>query len=98
MLSLYVIKLFKPQLRSNILPASLATLSNVLLNGAILYEGLVNHYDIKSSVLFMGFIVLYLVKSLFIPLAITGHQNAIHGKLILHDTAYKRDGSKAVII
>lgn len=97
-LSLYVIKLFKPQLRSNILSASLATLSNVLLNGAILYEGLVNHYDIKSSVLFMGFIVLYLVKSLFIPLAITGHQNAIHGKLILHDTAYKRDGSKAVII
>ena len=78
--------------------ASMATLFNMLLNAVLLYGGLFKHYDIKSIGMLSAFIVAYAIKTLIVPLVLTVHQNAIHGKIIFHDGIPKRDRTKAIII
>ena len=98
LLSIFLIKLMRPQVRSNILMASMATLFNMLLNAVLLYGGLFKHYDIKSIGMLSAFIVAYAIKALIVPLVLTARQNAIHGKIIFHDSIPKRDRTKAIII
>lgn len=98
LLSIFLIKLMRPQVRSNILMASMATLFNMLLNAVLLYGGLFKHYDIKSIGMLSAFIVAYAIKALIVPLVLTARQNAIHGKIIFHDGIPKRDRTKAIII
>ena len=98
LLSIFLIKLMRPQIRSNILIASTATLLNILLNVILLCAGLFWHYDTKSIGMLLAFIVVYAIKALVVPLVLTAHQNAIHGKIIFHDGIPKRDRTKAIII
>ena len=58
LLSIFLIKIIRPQVRSNILIAIMASLLNVLLNLMVLYVGLVKHYDIKSIGMILGFIAI----------------------------------------
>ena len=95
-LSIFLIKLFRPQIRSNILIASMASLFNILMNVALLYAGLVLHYDIKSIGVLLAFIAVYAIKALIVPLVLAAHQNAIHDKVIFHDSVQKRDRTKAI--
>ena len=95
-LSIFLIKLFRPQIRSNILIASMANLFNILMNVALLYAGLILHYDIKRIGVLLAFIAVYAIKALIVPLVLAAHQNAIHGKVIFHDSVQKRDRTKAI--
>lgn len=96
LLSIFLIKIIRPNVRSNILIASMASLFNILMNVALLYAGLVLHYDIKSIGVLLAFIVVYVIKALIMPLVLAAHQNAIHGKMIFHDSVQKRDRTKAI--
>lgn len=96
LLSIFLIKIMRPQVKSNILIASMASLFNILMNVALLYAGLVLHYDIKSIGVLLAFIVVYVIKALIMPLVLAAHQNAIHGKVIFHDSVQKRDRTKAI--
>lgn len=98
LLSIFLIKIIRLQVRSNILIASMASLLNVLLNLMVLYVGLVKHYDIKSIGVLLAFIAAYAIKALIVPLVLAAHQNAIHGKVIFHDSVQKRDRTKAIKI
>lgn len=98
LLSIFLIKIIRPQVRSNILIASMASLLNVLLNLMVLYVGLVKHYDIKSIGMILGFIAIYSLKASLVPFILAAHQNAIHGKVIFHDSIQKRDRTKAIKI
>lgn len=98
LLSIFLIKIMRPQVKSNILIASMASLFNILMNVALLYAGLVLHYDIKSIGVLLAFIVVYVIKALIMPLVLAAHQNAIHGKMIFHDSIQKRDRTKAIKI
>lgn len=97
-LSIFLIKLFRPQIRSNILIASMASLFNILMNVALLYAGLVLHYDIKSIGVLLAFIAVYAIKALIVPLVLTAHQNSIYGKSLAHDGISERDRSNAIKI
>lgn len=96
LLSIFLIKIMRPQVKSNILIASMASLLNISLNLMVLYVGLVKHYDIKSIGMILGFIAIYSLKASFIPFILAAHQNAIHGKVIFHDSVQKRDRTKAI--
>lgn len=96
LLSIFLIKIIRPNVRSNILIASMASLFNILMNVALLYAGLVLHYDIKSIGVLLAFIVVYVIKALIVPLVLAAHQNAIHGKVIFHDSVQKMDRTKAI--
>ena len=96
LLSIFLIKIMRPQVKSNILIASMASLFNILMNVALLYAGLVLHYDIKSIGVLLAFIAVYAIKALIVPLVLAAHQNAIHGKVIFHDSVQKRDRTKAI--
>lgn len=98
LLSIFLIKLMRPQIRSNILIASTATLLNILLNVILLCAGLFWHYDTKSIGMLLAFIVVYAIKALVVPLVLTAHQNAIHGKVLAHDGIPERDRTKAIKI
>lgn len=98
LLSIFLIKIIRPQVRSNILIAIMASLLNVLLNLMVLYVGLVKHYDIKSIGMILGFIAIYSLKASFVPFILAAHQNAIHGKVIFHDSVQTRDRTKAIKI
>lgn len=76
----------------------MASLLNVLLNLMVLYVGLVKHYDIKSIGMILGFIAIYSLKASFVPFILAAHQNAIHGKVIFHDSVQRRDRTKAIKI
>lgn len=97
-LSIFLIKLMRPQIRSNILIASTATLLNILLNVILLCAGLFWHYDTKSIGMLLAFIAVYAIKALVVPLVLTAHQNAIHGKVLAHDGIPERDRTKAIKI
>ena len=97
-LSIFLIKLFRPQIRSNILIASMASLFNILMNVALIYAGLVLHYDIKSIGVLLAFIAAYAIKALIVPLVLTTHQNSIYGKSLTHDGIPERDRSNAIKI
>ena len=96
LLSIFLIKIIRPNVRSNILIASMASLFNILMNVALIYAGLVLHYDIKSIGVLLAFIAVYAIKALIVPLVLAAHQNAIHGKVIFHDSVQKRDRTKAI--
>ena len=98
LLSIFLIKLMRPQIRSNILIASTATLLNILLNAEVLYVGLVKRYDIKNIEILIIFIVAYAIKTLIVPLVLTARQNAINGKVLTHDGIPERDRTKAIKI
>lgn len=98
LLSIFLIKIIKPQVKSNILIASMASLLNISLNLMALYVGLVKHYDIKSIGMILGFIAIYSLKASLVPFILAAHQNAIHGKVIFHDSVQKRDRTKAIKI
>ena len=95
LLSIFLIKIIRPKVRSNILIASMASLLNISLNLMALYVGLVKHYDIKSIGMILGFIAIYSLKASLVPFILAAHQNAIHGKVIFHDSVQKRDRTKA---
>ncbi|MBF1189912.1 MAG: hypothetical protein HXM01_06200 [[Eubacterium] sulci] len=98
LLSIFLIKIMRPQVKSNILIASMASLFNILMNVALLYAGLVLHYDIKSIGVLLAFIVVYVIKALIVPLVLTAHQNSIYGKSLAHDGISERDRSNAIKI
>ena len=98
LLSIFLIKIMRSQVRSNILIASMASLLNISLNLMVLYVGLVKHYDIKSIGMILGFIAIYSLKASLVPFILAAHQNAIHGKVIFHDSIQKRDRTKAIKI
>lgn len=98
LLSIFLIKIIRPKVRSNILIASIASLLNISLNLMALYVGLVKHYDIKSIGMILGFIAIYSLKASLVPFILAAHQNAIHGKVIFHDSIQKRDRTKAIKI
>ena len=98
LLSIFLIKIIRPNVRSNILIASMASLFNILMNVALLYAGLVLHYDIKSIGVLLAFIVVYVIKALIVPLVLTAHQNSIYGKSLAHDGISERDRSNAIKI
>lgn len=98
LLSIFLIKIIRPQVKSNILIASMASLLNISLNLMALYFGLVKHYDIKSIGMILGFIAIYSLKASLVPFILAAHQNAIHGKVIFHDSIQKRDRTKAIKI
>ncbi len=98
LLSIFLIKIIRPNVRSNILIASMASLFNILMNVALLYAGLVLHYDIKSIGVLLAFIAAYAIKALIVPLVLTTHQNSIYGKSLTHDGIPERDRSNAIKI
>ena len=74
----------------------MASLFNILMNVALIYAGLVLHYDIKSIGVLLAFIAVYAIKALIMPLVLAVHQNVIHGKVIFHDSVQKRGRTKAI--
>ena len=94
LLALFAIKFFAPQIKTNVVFATLATLLNVVLNAGVFYWGYALNYKIEAMP-FLIWIVLYLLKCLALPLIMVKRQNAIYGDYLRHD-GIKKNRSAAI--
>ena len=95
-LALFAVKLFKPQIKTNVLSASFATGFNILLNtsiGCYLY-----FLDLKtlSFSYFLLFCLLYFIKIFIIPLCLVSSQNSKYGPYLVHSSFFKRNASDVI--
>lgn len=98
LLALYVIKWYHPEIKTNIVSATLATVFNMTLNTVILY-GIYNkqikNIQIQHVMIFIG---LYATKVFAVPLLMVAQQNHLHGAYLTHATGYQRNASDMIHI
>ena len=96
LLALFAVKLFNPQIKTNILSASFATGVNILLNASLLFY--LYFFDLKtlsfSSFLLFG--LLYFIKIFIIPLWLVYSQNCKYGPYLVHSSFFKRNASDVI--
>ena len=96
LLALFAVKLFNPQIKTNILSASFATGFNILLNTSIVcYLYFLNLKTLCFSY-FLLFFFLYLIKVFIIPLWLVYSQNRKYGPYLAHSTFFKRNASDVI--
>ena len=98
LLALYVIKWYHPEIKTNIVSATLATIFNVTLNTVILYgiySKQIENIQIQHVMIFIG---LYATKVFVVPLLMVAQQNYLHGAYLTHATGYQRNASDTIHI
>lgn len=98
LLALFLIKLFYPQIKTNILSASFATGFNILLNTSIFFY--LYFFDLRnlSFSLFLLFSLLYFMKIFILPLWLIYSQNRKYGPYLAHSTFFKRNSSNVIYV
>ena len=96
LLALFAVKLFNPQIKTNILSASFATGFNILLNTSIVCY--LYFLDLKtlSFSYFLLFCLLYFIKIIIIPLWLVYSQNCKYGPYLGHSNFFKRNASDVI--
>ena len=96
LLALFSVKLFKPQIKTNVLSASFATGFNILLNTSIVCY--LYFLDLKtlSFSYFLLFCLLYFIKIFIIPLCLVSSQNSKYGPYLVHSSFFKRNASDVI--
>ena len=96
LLALFAVKLFNPQIKTNILSASFATGFNILLNTSIVFY--LYFLDLKtlSFSSFLLFCLLYFIKIFIIPLCLVSSQNSKYGPYLVHSNFFKRNASDVI--
>ena len=96
LLALFAVKLFNPQIKTNILSASFATGFNILLNTSIVFY--LYFLDLKtlSFSSFLLFCLLYFIKIFIIPLCLVSSQNSKYGPYLVHSSFFKRNASDVI--
>ena len=96
LLALFAVKLFNPQIKTNILSASFATGFNILLNTSIIFY--LYFLDLKtlSFSSFLLFCLLYFIKIFIIPLCLVSSQNCKYGPYLGHSNFFKRNASDVI--
>ena len=96
LLALFAVKLFNPQIKTNILSASFATGFNILLNTSIVCY--LYFLDLKtlSFSYFLLFCLLYFIKIFIIPLCLVSSQNSKYGPYLVHSSFFKRNASDVI--
>lgn len=96
LLALYIMKILKPSIKTNIIVATLATIFNIALNFGILYYVFSRKIEFIKIELFFSYIVVYMIKMTLVPLIIVKYENKKHGEYLFHDTAYNKNASKVI--
>ena len=96
LLALFAVKLFNPQIKTNILSASFATGFNILLNALLLFY--LYFLDLKtlSFSSFLLFCLLYFIKIFIIPLWLVYSQNCKYGPYLVHSSFFKGNASDVI--
>ena len=96
LLALFAVKLFNPQIKTNILSASFATGFNILLNTSIVCY--LYFFELKtiSFSSFLLFSLLYFIKIFIIPLCLVYSQNSKYGPYLVHSSFFKRNDSDVI--
>ncbi len=98
LLALYVIKWYHPEIKTNIVSATLATVFNMTLNTVILYGIYNKQIENIQFQHFMILIGLYATKVFAVPLLMVAQQNYLHGAYLTHATGYQRNASDTIHI
>ena len=96
LLALYVIKWYHPEIKTNIVSATLSTVFNVTLNTVILYgiySKQIENIQIQHVMILIG---LYATKVFAVPLLMVAQQNYLHGAYLTHATGYQRNASDTI--
>lgn len=96
LLALYMIKILKPSIKTNIIVATLATIFNMAVNFGILYSVYSRKLEFIKIELFLSYIVVYIIKMTLVPLVMVKYENIKHGKYLFHDNAYNKNSSKVI--
>ena len=96
LLALFLVKLFNPQIKTNILSASFATGVNILLNMCVFYYLYFLELKDLSFSFFLLFCLLYFIKSFIIPLWLVYSQNYKYGPYLVHSSFFKRNASDVI--
>lgn len=96
LLALYIMKILKPSIKTNIIVATLATIFNIALNFGILYYVFSRKLEFIKIEIFLSYIVVYMIKMTLVPLIIVKYENKKHGEYLFHDTAYNKNASKVI--
>lgn len=96
LLTLFAVKLFNPQIKTNILSASFATGFNILLNTSIVFY--LYFLDLKtlSFSSFLVFLLLYFIKIFILPLCLIYSQNSKYGPYLVHSNFFRRNASDVI--
>ena len=95
-LALYTIKILKPNIKTNIIVATLATIFNMAVNFGILYSVYSRKLEFIKIEIFLSYIVVYIIKMTLVPLIMVKYENIKHGKYLFHDNAYNKNSSKVI--
>ncbi len=96
LLALYMIKILKPSIKTNIIVATLATIFNMAVNFGIIYYVFSRKLEFIKIELFLSYIVVYMIKMTLVPLVMVKYENIKHGKYLFHDNAYNKNSSKVI--
>ena len=96
LLALYMIKILKPSIKTNIIVATLATIFNMAVNFGILYSVYSRKLEFIKIEIFLSYIVVYMIKMTLVPLVMVKYENIKHGKYLFHDNAYNKNSSKVI--
>jgi len=96
LLALYIIKWYHPEIKTNIVSATLATVFNMTLNTVILYGIYNKQIENIQFQHFMILIGLYATKVFAVPLLMVAQQNYLHGAYLTHATGYQRNASDTI--
>lgn len=98
LLALFAVKLFNPQIKTNILSASFATGFNILLNTSIVCYLYFFELKTLSFSSFLLFCLLYFIKIFILPLWLVYSQNLMYGPYLAHSTFFKRNTSDVIYV
>ena len=93
LLALFLVKLFNPQIKTNILSASFAKGFNILLNTSIVCYLYFLELKTLSFSSFLLFCLLYYIKIFIIPLWLVYSQNSKYDPYLVHSNFFKRNAS-----
>lgn len=96
LLALYIMKILKPSIKTNIIVATLATIFNMAVNFGIIYYVFSRKLEFIKIELFLSYIVVYMIKMTLVPLVMVKYENIKHGKYLFHDNAYNKNSSKVI--
>ena len=96
LLALFLVKLFNPQIKTNILSASFAKGFNILLNSLIFFYLYFFELRNLSFSLFLFFCLLYFIKIFIIPLCLVSSQNSKYGPHLVHSSFFKGNASDVI--
>ena len=96
LLALFAVKLFNPQIKTNILSAIFATGFNILLNALIFFYLYFFELKTLSFSSFLLFCLLYFIKIFIIPQWLVSSQNSKYGPYLAHSNFFKRNASDVI--